>query len=82
MVTLFLVWFWVVLGAYRHPFLYISVREISFAIYVRAISIPDSQNDLPCWEKQLDDGWAAEKKDNEEQNVSSLDFDGLKKSFE
>ena len=41
-VTLFLVWFWVVLGAYRHPFLYISVRDISFAIYVRAISIPDS----------------------------------------
>ena len=43
---------------------------------------PIPKTDFPCWEKQLDDGWAAEKKDNGEQNVSSLDFDGLKKSFE
>ena len=74
-VTFVLVWLWVVLvvhidihfyifqcGKYRLPFM-----SVPFLF-------PIPKTDFPRWEKHLDDGWAAEKKDNVEQNVSSLDF--------
>ena len=82
MVTLFLVWFWVVLGAYRHPFFSIfQCRKYLLPFMSVPFLFPIPKTDFPCWEKQLNDGWGTEKNDNEEQNVSSLDFDGLKKDL-
>ena len=80
MVTLFLVWFWVVLGAYRHPFFSIfQCGKYLLPFMSVPFLFPIPKTDFPCWEKQLNDGWGTEKNDNEEQMFPLLILMGSKK---
>ena len=66
-VTFVLVWFWVVLGVHIDIHFYIfQCGKYLLPFMSVPFLFPIPKTDFPCWEKQLDDGWTAEKKDNEE----------------